>query len=128
MKKSKRKKPDSTMDAISTMQRRKLESNLELAGTYNSKKFNNVRKKATLTPEQKSIHEKELENTKESAKHIDDMLMEIEKRQLETNFETVLSIHPKINKISDDFVNKPTDDEVKNYRKNTLNKQKKYWG
>ena len=128
MKGGKRKKAISTLDAESTMERRKNESNLELAGIYNSKKFNKIRKKANRTLKQKLLHEKEQEQIKESVKHIDNMLMEIEKRQLDTNSVVVLSTPHKKFDIPKGSIKEPIIDEIHEYRNHVLDKQKKYLG
>ena len=128
MKKIKQKISISPPDAKSTMGHRKNETNIELAKIYNSKKFKNIRKKATLTLEQKQLYEKEQVQNKESAKHIDNMLMEIEKRELDSNSVNVLSTPHKKLDIPKDSLNEPVIDEINNYRHNVLDKQKKYWG
>ncbi len=117
------------MEAKSIMERRRNETNLEFGKIFNSKKFNKITEKSELTLfRERCIIAEEQAQIKDSEKRLNKNLMEIEQRKLSLASEVVLSDPSEMTKIPQDFLNKPGDNEVNNYRANVAEKQKKYWG
>jgi hypothetical protein len=129
MKKSKKsKKSPVGSSPASTISRRRFETALEVSKIFKTRRFKRYNKLLNSSDKTEKLYEKEQEKIKQSSNNIDNLLKQIEVKQLKDIKENPSSgISSLVDKKMKDQIEKIWD-EIDDYKHDVLEKQNKYWG